>query len=74
MKAYEGVGMSCACCWIEMIGQLHPLAALPQLKVIQVSIEQEAHWASEPDWMLWREEKSLALHRNQTMIPRSCST
>jgi len=73
MIEYGGVGMSCACYWIEVSGHLHPLAVIPPVKVIQVPIEQEDGWVLEPEWMLWREEKSLAPARNQTMIPQACS-
>lgn len=73
MIAYGGMGMSSAWYWIEVSGKLHPLAVLPLVKVIQVPIEQEDGLASEPDWVLLREEKSLAPPRNQTMIPWSCS-
>jgi hypothetical protein len=54
-------------------GHLYPLAVIPLVKVIQVPIEQEDGWVLEPEWMLWREEKSFALPRNQTMIPQACS-
>jgi hypothetical protein len=38
-----------------------------------VPTEQEAGWASELVWMLWRIEKPLAPARNQTPIPQPFS-
>jgi len=73
MIEYGGVGMSSACYCIEVSGHHHPLAVLPLVKVIQVPTEQEDGWVLETEWMLWREEKSLAPPRNQTMIPQLCS-
>lgn len=67
------MGTSSACYWIEVSGHLHPLAILPLMKIIQVLIEQEDGWVLEPEWMLWREEKSLDLPNNRTMIPQSHS-
>jgi hypothetical protein len=37
-------------------GQFHALAALPLGKDLMVSIGQEAGWAPELGWMLWRKE------------------
>jgi hypothetical protein len=39
-----------------------------QWKEPMVPTEREAEWALEPDWMLWREEKSLTTAVNQTSI------
>jgi len=38
-------------------GQLHALAALPQVKMHTVPFRQEAEWAPEPVWTRWRREK-----------------
>jgi len=39
-----------------------------------VPIEQEAGWAPEPVWMLWRKEKILASAGNRTTVPRTRSS
>jgi hypothetical protein len=49
---------------MEVGGQLHALAALILGKKPPVPIVQEDGWASEPVWMLWNREKSLASARN----------
>jgi hypothetical protein len=45
---------------MEVSGQLHVQAALPPEKKPPVPTREEARWASEPVWTLWRREKSLA--------------
>jgi hypothetical protein len=51
---------------MEVRGQLHASAALPLVKEPPVAIGEEAGWAPEPVWELWRREKSLASVVNQT--------
>jgi hypothetical protein len=58
---------------MEVSGQLHAPAALPQGKQLPLAIVYEAAWAQEQVWMLWRREKSLSHTENRTPIPRSCS-
>jgi hypothetical protein len=62
MKAYKGVDV-----WIHIFltaaltggGQLHDLAALPQEKEPPVPTgQEEAGWAPEPVWTLWRTDNS----------------
>jgi hypothetical protein len=48
-----------------MSGQLHAPAALPLGKELSATIGQEAAWAPEPVWTLWRGEKSCTA-RNRT--------
>jgi hypothetical protein len=43
---------------MDVSGQLHAPAALPPGKVHPPPIGQEAGWAPEPVWTLWRREKS----------------
>jgi hypothetical protein len=43
---------------MEVSGELHTPAALPPTKECQVPIVQEAWWAPEVVWTLWRKEKS----------------
>jgi hypothetical protein len=43
---------------MEVSGQLHVPAALPLGKEPTVPTGQEAGWAPEPVWTLWRREKS----------------
>jgi hypothetical protein len=50
---------------MEVSGHLHSLVALPPGKGPSVPTVQEAGWAPEPVWKLWRREKSLALAGNQ---------
>jgi hypothetical protein len=45
--------------WMEVIGQLHAPAAVPQGKLRAVPIGQEAGWATEPVWTLWSRETSV---------------
>jgi hypothetical protein len=45
---------------MEVIGQLHMLAALSPVKELLIPIEYKAVWTQGSDWMLWRREKSLA--------------
>jgi hypothetical protein len=44
---------------MDVTGQLHAFAALPLKKGSLESTVQEAGWASEMVWTLWRREKSL---------------
>jgi hypothetical protein len=46
---------------MEVSGQLHDLATLPPLKGPLSPTGQEAGWAAEPIWTLWRRGNSLAL-------------
>jgi hypothetical protein len=50
---------------MEVSGQLHALAALPPRK--------ETGWAPEPDWMLWRREKSVVWEPNLSYPAHSLS-
>jgi hypothetical protein len=43
---------------MELSGQLHASAALLQAKEFPLPIGQEAGWAPEPVWTMWRKEKS----------------
>jgi hypothetical protein len=45
---------------MEVSGQLHDLAALPPVKMRSMPIRQEAGWAAEVVWTLWRREISLS--------------
>ena len=57
---FEGVAplvLNLGCRW-ELIGQLHPSAALPGAKGPTVPIEQEAGWNPEPIWTFLRREQS----------------
>jgi hypothetical protein len=45
---------------MEVSSQLHTLAALTPGERAPVSIGQEAGWASDSVWMLWRREYNLA--------------
>jgi hypothetical protein len=49
---------------MEVSGQFHARAALPP-----VPIGQDAGWAPEPVWTLWRREKSLAPAGNRAVYP-----
>jgi hypothetical protein len=40
---------------MKLNGQLHAPTDVPSGEEAAVSIEQEAGWASEPVWTLWRE-------------------
>jgi hypothetical protein len=51
--------------YIEVSHQLHAHVALP--------IVQQAGWAPQPVWILWRNEISLASDRNRTLTSRSSS-
>jgi hypothetical protein len=51
---------------MEVSGQLYVPAALPPKKEHLLSIGQEAGWAPEPVWTLWRRDKSLAPAGNRT--------
>jgi len=58
VKAYWGSGSITALIvrprqWVEMSGQLHTPAALPQGKEPLVPIGWEAGWAPGPFWMQW---------------------
>jgi hypothetical protein len=44
---------------MEVSGHLHAPAAVLRRKSPLVPIGQEAVWASEPVWALWKREKSL---------------
>jgi hypothetical protein len=44
---------------MEASGQFHMPTALSSVKEPSVPTGQEAAWAPEPVWMLWRREKSL---------------
>jgi hypothetical protein len=46
---------------MKVSGQPQASAILPPRKEPPVPTGQEAVWAPEPVWTLWREEKSLAL-------------
>jgi hypothetical protein len=46
---------------MEVIGQLHDLATLALVKELPLPFEEEAVWAPELFWVLWRREKWLAL-------------
>jgi hypothetical protein len=58
---------------MEVNCQLHAPDALPLRKVPPVSFEQEAGWASEKVWTLWRREKSLVPAGNRSAMSRMCS-
>jgi hypothetical protein len=45
---------------LEVSGQLHSQAALPPGEEPPVPIGQEAGWAPEPVWTMWRRENSCA--------------
>jgi hypothetical protein len=44
---------------MEVTGQLHAPATILPGKESQVPIVQEAEWAQDPVWTLWKREKSL---------------
>ena len=53
------------CCFIiwalgRVNGERRAPASLPLAKERPVSIEQEIAWVSEPVWMLWRKDKTIA--------------
>jgi hypothetical protein len=64
MRTYGGV---------EASGQLHALAALPPVKDRPVPTGQEAGWAPNPVWSLWRREQTLAPTVNRTPVYRLSS-
>jgi hypothetical protein len=53
-----------------MSGQLHTPATLPSKTEPPLLTEQEATYAPELFWTLWRGDKSLAPTRNWTIIPQ----
>jgi hypothetical protein len=57
---------------MEASGQLHIPAALPPGKELPVPIREEAGWALEPVWMLWRKEKSVSCWKSNPGLP-ACS-
>ena len=58
---------------MEVSGQLHATDALPLRKEPPVSFEQEAGWASEKVWTLWRREKSFVPAGNRSAMSRMSS-
>jgi hypothetical protein len=56
---------------VEVNVELHAQAVLPLEKEPPLPIVEEAGWAPEPAWTLWRKEKSLAPTGNGTVTPRS---
>jgi hypothetical protein len=46
---------------LEVSGQLHVAAVLPPGKGPPVPIGEEAGWAPESVWTLWRREKNLSM-------------
>jgi len=71
MIEYGGVGMLCLLLDRGEWSSSSPGCFTPS-ESNPIPTEQEDGWVLEPEWMLWREEKSLAPPRNQTMIPQSC--
>jgi hypothetical protein len=53
---------------MEVSGQLHAPAALPQGKIPPVPIGYEAGWTPDPIWTRLRREKFPALAGNRTAI------
>jgi hypothetical protein len=51
---------------MEVSGQFHTPAALPPEKQHPLPTGQEAGWAPEPVWTLWKGEKLLVSVRNRT--------
>jgi hypothetical protein len=49
-------------------GQLHAQAALPPGEEPPVTIGQEAGWAQEPVWTLWRREKSCSAGNRRPVV------
>jgi hypothetical protein len=48
---------------MEVGGQLHILAILYLWKMTLLLTEKEGHWASQPNWMLWKGDRILARAR-----------
>jgi hypothetical protein len=46
--------------YLEVRGHIHAPSALPKAKEHPASIEQEAGWAPEPVWTMWRGENLAA--------------
>jgi hypothetical protein len=58
---------------MEASGQIHAPAALLPRKELLVVIGEEAGWASQPVWTLWRSEKRVAPAGNRSMKHRYSS-
>jgi len=58
---------------MEMSGQLHAPAALPQGEEHLAPIWWEVGWAPEPVWMLWRRQKFPATTGTSTPDHPACS-
>jgi hypothetical protein len=56
---------------MEVSSQLQAPSRFIHVERIPVPTGQEAGWAPELVWELWRRENSLAAAGNQTPIPRS---
>jgi hypothetical protein len=54
--------------WVEVSGQLHAPAALSTWQKPPVLIRQEAGWAPQPIWTLWRREKSCTAEKRTQVI------
>jgi hypothetical protein len=55
---------------MQVSGKLHALAALLSEIEPRAPVVQEAGWAPEPVWTLWKTEKSPPLVGNGTLISR----
>jgi hypothetical protein len=58
---------------MEVSGEPHTPAILRPGKQCPVPSVQEAGWAPEPIWILWRRKKSIASARNQTLTDQLSS-